>query len=99
MKKVREDIKKITNSFPEYRYDIETTMWEWIIYFWKSTESDNFFFELPNAVDPWEIERGGTGMITPKANISVRGEWHKFENENLDILIKNIKDILNGEKE
>jgi hypothetical protein len=42
---MRSTIKKITNSFPTYKYDMETTTWDWVIYFWN--EDKKFFFELP----------------------------------------------------
>jgi len=90
---MRNNVRKITKSFPEHRYDIERTMWEWIIYFWDK-EGDSFFFELPNATDPWEVEKGREGQITPRAKISVNGEWKNFENIDIDELIKNIKELI-----
>lgn len=43
---MRNKIKKITDSFQGCRFDMETRMDFWIIYFWD--DNYNFFFELPN---------------------------------------------------
>ena len=85
---MRLNIRKITDSFQDCEYDMETSIGEWIIYFWD--DDVKFFFELPNT------KKGITG--TPKAKIYSNREWTYFEDENIDELIIKIKNIY-GEKE
>ena len=84
---IRKNINKITESFPEYRYDMETTMWEWLIYFWKNEQS--FFFELPNHNKIDDVKP------IPKSRISKNGEWIVLEDYDIDILIQKTKEIIN----
>lgn len=85
---MRTIIKKITDSFPEYTFDMETTMWDWIIYF-KSSEIDQlrFFFELSNTTD--------TEKIIYKVKISNGLKWETIYDDNIDNLIQKTKEILN----
>jgi hypothetical protein len=84
---MRTSIRKITDSFQDCNYDMETSMTDWIIYFWN--DDFKFFFELPNTKK--EI------VGTPKAKIYTEGKWIYFEDDNIDNLIIKIKEIY-GEK-
>jgi len=88
---MRSTIKKITESFPNYKYDMETTVWDWVIYFWND-ENNKFFFELPNGQPGMEKSRNI--KVSPKVKIFVNEEWKTFENENVDNLIKKTKEII-----
>jgi len=84
-------IKKITESFPEHRYDMETTTSEWVIFFWeKNTQKElnqkTFFFELPNVTPTEKIK------ISPKVKILIDSKWETFEDENVDSLIEKTKE-------
>jgi len=84
---IRENIDKVTDSFPEFRFDMETTAGYWIIYLWKG--DTKFFFELPSNEDETNI----------KIKLYLDDEWDIFDGEDLDQLIKITKNKLNGEKE
>jgi hypothetical protein len=84
---MRTHIKKITESFQDCNYDIETTVSDWVIYFWNN--DIKFFFELPN------IKKGAKGIL--KAKIYTDNQWVNFEDENIDNLIIKIQEIY-GEK-
>ncbi len=88
---MRSIIKKITESFPEHRYDMETTTCEWVIFFWeKNTQKElnqkTFFFELPNVISTEKIK------ISPKVKILIDSKWETFEDENVDTLIEKTKE-------
>jgi len=84
---VRKKIDKVTVSFPEFRFDMETSAGYWIIYLWKG--DTKFFFEIPNNEEETKI----------KVKMFLDDNWNVFDNENLDELIKITKNKLNGEKE
>jgi hypothetical protein len=96
-KELRQKIKKITESFPEYRYDLENLGWIQVVYVFDTVES--FFFEIPSGIDPWEVERGETGMCPQLVQIRENDEWIKIENEDLDELINITKNKLFNGKE
>lgn len=79
---MRDTVKKITESFPNHRYDMETTKSEWIIFFWKKNIEGNktFFFELSD--------------VSPKVKILINSRWETFEDENIEILIKKTQEII-----
>ncbi|NPV13288.1 MAG: hypothetical protein HPY57_16125 [Ignavibacteria bacterium] len=89
---MRNTIKKITDSFPNYKYDMETTTWDWVIYFWNN-ENHKFFFELPNGYPTIKVSKGI--KVSPKVKIYLNEEWKTFENENVDKLIEKTKEIIN----
>lgn len=41
---MKENIINILNSFLDYNYDMETIIYDWIIYFWD--DSVKFLFEI-----------------------------------------------------
>lgn len=77
-------IKKITDSFPDYRYDMETTKWDWVIFFWNSNNK-KFFFELPIVKEL---------KVSPRVKIYLNDEWKTFEDDNIDFLIEKTKELL-----
>lgn len=85
---MRSTIKKITNSFPTYKYDMETTTWDWVIYFWN--EDKKFFFELPT-----ETKTKKPIKVSPKVKIFIDEEWKTYEHEDVEHLIEKIKEIIN----
>lgn len=85
---MRNKIKKITDSFQGCRFDMETIMDSWIIYFWD--DNYNFFFELPNTKKENDDIK--------KAKIFSDNKWIHFEDDNIDDLIIKIKKIY-GKKE
>jgi len=90
---MREKIKKVTEAFPDFRYDMESTMWYWVIYFWDKNDN-KFFFEIANGtIDAWELERGADEQ-THKVKISKNGEWIIFEDKNIDNLIIKTKETI-----
>lgn len=85
---MRNTIKKITDSFPNHKYDMETTVWDWVIYFWNN-ENTKFFFELPN------IEKSHGIKVSPKVKIFINEQWKTFENDDVDNLIQKTKELIN----
>jgi len=82
---MKNKIRKITESFPDYKYDMETTIWDWVIYF--NDEDKKFFFELPNHKDKSKNDNHKVKML-------IEGEWIIFEGENIDELIEKTKQKL-----
>jgi hypothetical protein len=90
---IRNTIKKITDSFPNHKYDMETTTWDWVIYFWNN-EDKKFFFELPTGT-PVHKQDGGPIKVSPRVKIFINEEWKIIENDNVDKLIQKTKEIIN----
>jgi len=85
---MRNTIKKITDSFPNHKYDMETTVWDWVIYFWNNDEK--FFFELPNVSESTKKIK-----VSPKVKIFLNEQWKTIENENVHKLIEKTKELIN----
>lgn len=85
---MRSKIFKITESFPGYDYDVETTTWDHIVYF-RIDDDFNFFFELPNAKN---------SNTKPKVKIYIKNDWEIFTDDNLNELIIKTKQIIDERK-
>ncbi|MCK9415620.1 hypothetical protein M0Q97_03045 [Candidatus Dojkabacteria bacterium] len=81
-------IFKITESFPGYDYDVETTTWDNIIYF-HINDNFKFFFELPNKKN---------NDTKQKVKIYIKNDWQIFTDDNLNNLIIKTKQIIDERK-
>ena len=75
---MREHINILLESFPDIKYDMESTISYWIITFWKTDKM--FFFEIPNNDEKVII-----------AKINDNNVWVTIKNTNIDILISEVK--------
>ena len=76
------NIRKITESFPNYSYDLEETNYDRKLYFWYKEQ--NFFFEIPN------------DETNTKVKILIEEEWQTFEDEDIEKLIQKTIEIINN---
>ena len=89
---MEETIKTIIKAFPNYTTDMESTLWNWVIYFWGDNSSNSsFYFELPNAMDPYEEQR--ENMHTYKVNLLSNDIWVCYEDVDINNLIQKTKEI------
>ena len=75
------NIKKITDSFADFSYDLETTKLNRVLYFWTKDKENKFFFEIP-------------GDSCPRVRILIEEEWQTFEDENIENLIQKTIEII-----
>ena len=96
---MKTQIIKITESFPNYNYDVETTKWTEVIYFWNN-DGSKFFFEFTN------IKKNSVAkclyqdiVTTSKVKIWSKNIWTTISDNNIDELILKTKNVINDGKE